>query len=304
MKKIALLIILLHSIICFSQFNNKTELQERISEYSEEAKYREHQNPYYSEEEYKSVANLDKNSFQALANPDENSELSIFLKQNLTPKDLKKIDYSKITSSFLFKLNPYKLDNYDYSIKLTFEIGKENKAQNIKIQTGNTELNKQIQNIFKTFPIEKLNINNNYKSGEISVQLFTRENKKAIIKASTNAVCNVNPSFKACENLEYYRKRSSCFYNELKNYILKNISLEAISKQKLKGEITIYPRFSIDTNGKIFKVNSIAPNSIIKNEIDRVLESFNKTIIAAKRNETPIDYYYETNYIIFIENIK
>lgn len=304
MKRITLLIIFLHSIISFSQIKNKTELQERVSQFSDEAIDRERYNRYYSEKEYKLVSELEMNSFQTIANPDENSELSLFFKQNLSTKDLKKIDFHKITSSFLFKLNPYKLDNYDYTIRLTFEINKDNKAQNIKIQTGDTDLNNQIKKIFKTFPLEKLKLNDKYKSGIISVQLFTRENKKAIIKASTNAVYDINPSLKECENLEYYSKRSSCFYNELNKYILKNISLEAISKQKLKGEITIYPRFSIDANGNIYKVNSIAPNNIIKNEIDRIIESFDKKIIPAKRNDIPKDYYHETSYILFIENIK
>ncbi|GGA85421.1 hypothetical protein GCM10008015_27710 [Flavobacterium palustre] len=299
-KKLALLIILLHSIISFSQINNKTDLQERVSEYSNEAINRERQNRYYTEAEYKLVSELEKNSFQATANPDENNELSLFLKQNLSTQDLKKIDYHKITSSFLFKLNPYKLDNYDYTIRLTFEIGKDNKAQNIKIQTGNADFNKQIKNVFKTFPLEKLNIDTENKSAIISVQLFCRENKKTIIKASTNAVYDVTPSLNECQNLDY-SKRNSCFYNELNKYILKHISLEAISKQKLKGEISIYPRFSIDTNGKIFKVNSIAPNTIIKNEIDRIIQSFDKKILPAKRNDTTKEYFYETSYILFIE---
>jgi hypothetical protein len=304
MKKIAFLIFIFQSTISYPQYDNKTELQERITQYSDGAINRERQNRYYTEAEYKLIADVEKNSFQTSATPNETSELSLFLKQNLTSDDLKKINFNQITSSFSYKLNPYKLENYDYTIRLTFEIGKDNKAQNIKIQTGNADFNKQIKNVFKNFPLEKLNLNDKYKSAIISVQLFCRENKKTIIKASTNAVYDLNPSIKECENLEYYSKRSSCFYNELNKYILQNISLEAISKQKLKGEITIYPRFSIDINGKIYKVNSIAPNSIIKNEIDRIIESFDKKIIPAKRNDIAKDYYYETSYILFIENTK
>ncbi|WP_026715114.1 hypothetical protein [Flavobacterium daejeonense] len=300
MKKITLLIFIFQFAISYPQYSNKTELQERITQYSDETIKRERDNRYYTEEEYKLVNDLETTTFKNLANPNETSELSLFLKQNLTSDDLKKINFNQITSSFSYKLNPYKLDNYDYTIRLTFEIGKDNKAQNIKIQTGNADFNKQIKNVFKTFPLEKLNIDTENKSAIISVQLFCRENKKTIIKASTNAVYDITPSLNECQNLDY-NKRNSCFYNELNKYILKHISLEAISKQKLKGEISIYPRFSIDTNGKIFKVNSIAPNTIIKNEIDRIIQSFDKKIIPAKRNDTTKEYFYETSYILFIE---
>nr|WP_315258447.1 hypothetical protein [uncultured Flavobacterium sp.] len=44
--------------------------------------------------------------------------------------------------------------------------------------------------------------------------------------------------------------------------------------------------------------------TLYKNEIDRAIESLNKTILPAKRNDIPKDYYNKTSYLIIIDTIK
>jgi len=131
--------------------------------------------------------------------------------------------------------------------------------------------------------------------------LFARENRKAIIKASTNIVYDEKPTLEECKNIESKSKRSSCFYKKLQQHILNNISLQTVAKQKKKGEIRINPRFTIDSIGNIFNVNSIAPNKTLKNEVDRLIFSFIKKIIPAKRNGVAKNYFYKTNFILIIE---
>jgi hypothetical protein len=96
----------------------------------------------------------------------------------------------------------------------------------------------------------------------------------------------------------------NCLNEKIYTYVLANTSIETISKQKLKGNITLRFRFSIDTNGKVIRVNSIAPNKIIKDEIDRVLQSFDQTIIPAKRNNNPKIAYCDNYAVIIIEDKK
>lgn len=301
MKKIIFLIVFTYSFKNYSQqkINN---LQYTLSKIVNERNDDELDNEYYSKLELEEEYLTESNMFQSLAKPDENSDLSNFLRANLNPELIENIDFNKIRSLYNYKNISKKI--FDYTIRLTFEINKKNKASNFRIFTGNYDLNKQIIEIFEKYPLEKFSIDESSKSGKISVQLFAKENKKTIIKASTFAVVDQIPIQKNCTDVKYRQQLSSCFYKSLYNYILNNISLATISKQKLRGEIKIRPRFSIDTNGKVFHVNSIAPNNIIKDEIDRIIKSYNEIIIPAKRNNEPKIFFYDTDYVIIIDNIK
>ncbi len=301
MKKIILVIVFTFSLKNYSQQKINT-FQNTLSEVINERYKEELKNEYYSKLEFEEEYLNESNEFQSLSKPDINNDLSNFIRENLDTDLLKEIDFNKIFSTHKYQNISKKI--FDYTIRLTFEIDKNNKAYNFKVVTGNYDLNKKIIEIFKKYPLEKLSINENFKSGVISIQLFAKENRETIIKASTFAVVDQIPIQKKCSNIQYYRQLNSCFYKNLYDYILANISLETILKQKLRGEIKIRPRFSIDSNGKVFNVNSIAPNAIIKDEIDRIIKSYNEIIIPAKRNNMPKIFFYDTDYVIIIDKIN
>lgn len=298
MKKIIFLIVFIYSFKSYSQeeINN---LQYIVNKTQKERNYDELNNKYFSKLELEEEYLTESNRFKSLAKPDESSDLSNFIRANLNPKLIENIDFNKIRSFYNDQNIPKKI--FNNTIRLTFEIDENNKARNCIISTGNYDLNKQIKEIFKKYPLEKLSIDESSKSGKISIQLFAYENKKTIIKASAFAVIDQIPIQKNCTDIKYYQQLSSCLYKNLYNYILPNISLATISKQNLRGEIKIRPRFSIDTNGKVFHVNSIAPNKIIKDEIDRIIKSYNEIIIPAKRNNEPKIFFYDTDYVIIID---
>lgn len=295
------IIIVLLSAKSFSQ-SQKDSLNNAVKERLKNINEKQIDNPYYSRQELEEEYLRENSVFQSLAQPSTESDLAnhfkIYLEQNL----LKKIDFSKLKTSSYYKGISNK--KYNYTIRLTFEINKKNKAFNFRIHTGDSELDKKVIEIFKKYPLEKLNLNDNAKLGKISVQLFTKENKNIIIKASTFAVIDQLPVLKGCESIAYNSELSRCLYDQIFEYILKNISLENIAKQDKRGEIVINPRFSIDSNGKIFRVNSIAPNKIIKDELDRIITSFNQVIIPGKRNDIPKNTYCETFRMITIKNLK
>lgn len=301
MKSILLFILLLFSITNYSQ-TQKDSLNKVVRERIKNIQETQSNNPYYTKQEIENEYIDENNTFQSLAQPSENSPLANYFKIYLETELLKKINFSTIKSSYLYK--NISNNKYNYTIRLTFEINKKNKATNFHINTGNKELDRKVIEVFKKYPLEKLALKESDKRGKISLQLFARENKKNIIKASTFPVVDQLPVVKGCENGQVNWELNTCIYDKLYQYILENISLKNISNQKLRGEIIIRPRFLINTDGKITHVNSIAPNKVIKDEIDRLIESFDRVETPGKRNDKPKNTYCETYRTITIVNIK
>jgi len=301
MKLTPTLLIIFYISNIYTQSFHSTDLKKRVYKTSKEEITRENKNEYYTKDEFILMMDKEKMSFLKESKPSPESELSIYLKSKLTEKDLKKVNYNNIQNSFSFKTTPLKYKTYDYTIRLSFEINKKNKAWNLRVQTGNSDLNKKIENIFKNYPIEKFNLNEKNKLGKNTVQLFSREKKKTIINASNFVVLDEKPTIELCSDIKYYSKKSSCLYDDMYNYILENISLSVLSKQKKRGEIKIYPRFSIDSKGNIYKVNSIAPNKAIKKELDRIIKLYDRKLTPSKRNGIPRDYFYSSNYVLIVD---
>lgn len=301
MKQILLLLTLVYFCNVYGQ-SQKDSLRKISNERIDKINKDQRDNPYYSKQEVIDEYINENNEFLSLSKPDVNNDLSNFLKNNLDSDLVKKINFSNIKSSYTYRNLPNK--TYNHSIRLTFEINKNNKAYNFRLDTGNKDLDKHVKDVFKNYPIDKFSLNDTDKIGKISVQLFTKENNKTIIKASTFPVIDIVPTLEICEENNGKRSIYTCFYDKLFEYILANISATTISKQKLRGNININPRFSVDTTGKIFRVNSIAPNKIIKDEIDRIIESYNQIILPAKRNNKIKNAYCSTYRMLIIEDKK
>lgn len=295
------IIVSIFSLTSYSQ-SQKDSLNKHVRERIKNLKDDLSDNPYYTKKEKEDKYLNENNTFQALAQPSVNSDLANFFKIYLEKKLLKKIDFTAIKDSYLY--NNFSNSKYNYTIRLTFELSKTSKATNCRINTGNKELDRKVIEIFKKYPLEKLGIKESDKSGKISVQLFAKEDKEVTIKASQFAVIDVPPVIKECEDSQFYWKFNKCLYDKLYEHLLKNISLKTLNNQELRGDIIFSPRFTITKEGKITHVNSIAPNKIIKDEIDRVIMSFNGTIESGKRNNIPKDTYCETYRTIAIENLK
>lgn len=302
MKTTVLFIIIsIFSLTTYSQ-SQKDSLNKVFQERIKNIKEDQSDNPYYTQEELQNEYKNEINTFKDLAKPSKNSDLANHFKIYLEKKLLKKIDFSSIKWSTFYK--DVSKNKTDLSVRLTFELSKTGKATNCRINSRDKELEKKIIEVFKKFPLEKLGIKESDKSGKISVQLFAREDNETVIKASQFAVVDVPPVIKGCEDSTLYWQINKCLYDRLYDYILKNISLKTLNSQELRGEIICRPRFTINSEGKITNVNSIAPNKVIKDEIDRVILSFNEIIEPGKRNNVPKNTYCDTFRTITIENLK
>ncbi|MEZ0184544.1 hypothetical protein AB9T89_20035 [Flavobacterium oncorhynchi] len=302
MKSILLFIaILLFSFTGTSQ-TKKDSLNKVVRERINNIQQTQADNPYFTKQEIEEEYVSENNTFQTLAKPSENSDLANYFKIYLESNLLKKIDFSTIKSSYLYK--NISNSKFNYTIRLTFEINKKKKPTNFHINTGNKELDRKVIEVFKKYPLEKLALSEVDKHGKISIQLFVKENKNIIIKASTFPVVDQLPIAKGCENLQTNWEVNNCLYEKLNEYIIQNISLKTISEQNLRGEIIFSPRFSINPEGRIVKANCIAPNSIIKNEIDRLVSSFDQILTPGTRNNEPRNTYCDTYRTLTIKDLN
>ncbi|KAF2330687.1 hypothetical protein [Flavobacterium daemonense] len=299
-------VLLFVAIVAFSFSNysqtQKDSLNKAVRERYKNVLQSESDNPYFTREESDAEYQNENNTFQTLAQPSENSDLANFFKIYLEKKLLKKIDFSEVKWSYLYK--DISRSEYNYTIRLTFEISKTGKASGFRIYTGDKDLDRKVIEIFKKYPLEKLALTEADKHGRISVQLFAKENKNTVIKASKFAVVDELPTVKDCENLQTYWQINNCLYERLYDHILRNISLKTINKQELRGEILFRTRFTIDTKGKIVHVNSIAPNDAIKNEIDRLIASFDQVLTPGTRNNIPKNTYCDAFKTLTVENLN
>lgn len=292
---------LFFTISNFSQ-TQRDSLQKAVRERIKDSKELESDNPFYTKEEIEANYISENAIFQSLAQPNENSDLSKHFKIYLNQKLIRKIDFYKVKSSHLYKDVPSKI--FNNTIRLTFEIGKKGNASNIHIFTGNSALDKEVIAAFKKYPIEKLALSESDKSSKISIQVFAKEDKNVIIKASSFIVTDHFPIIKNCENLPLNWQINKCFYDKLYSYILENISLKNINEQKLRGEILFHSRFVINAEGKVEKVNCIAPNKAIKDEIDRVLKLFDQVLVSGKRNGKSKNTYCDFYQTLTIESLN
>lgn len=123
MKSILLFIaILLFSFTGTSQ-TKKDSLNKVVRERINNIQQTQADNPYFTKQEIEEEYANENNTFQALAKPSENSDLANYFKIYLESNLLKKIDFSTIKSSYLYK--NISNSKFNYTIRLTFEINKK-----------------------------------------------------------------------------------------------------------------------------------------------------------------------------------
>ena len=213
MKQILLFVTIISFHFTVIAQSQKDSLNKVVQERIKDIKESQSDNPYYTNEEKRDGYSKEVTTFQALAQPSENSDLANYFKIYLEKKLLQKVDFSTIRWSSFYK--HFSNNAYSYTIRLTFEVSKTNKATNCRINTGDKEIDKKIIEIFKKYPLEKLSLKENDKLGKISIQLFAKEGKNVIIKASKFAVIDTPPAIKGCKNTELYWQINKCLYVKL-----------------------------------------------------------------------------------------
>lgn len=243
-----------------------------------------------------------KTLFEELTQPNQESVISKFFKKRLSKSDIKYINYSAIKNQ-LSLFDPLALNDYSNKINLTFEVSPEGKILRPFIVTGNHNLNMKIGRILKEISIKKIGLSKptNFKRYVIQLFDYNAETKTPFINASTFPVEETQPTLTSCKHKKSSSSRKNCTVKKIKEYCINHLSVEVITNQKIRGQIQLRPKFIIDFTGKITVANSIAPNKILKNELDRILMSFDESFIPSTLNRKPVYDYYETYFNISID---
>lgn len=126
-----------------------------------------------------------KFNYQANTSPSVNNKLSIFLQNNFSKKELKKVSYNHAQNNII----------------LSFYLNEKLEVFDIDVSTKNPEIDKKLEDVFIKFPIQELNINTPSPSKKYSLQIISKVGKKtnSIVvprssKKNTSVVIHVTPT--------------------------------------------------------------------------------------------------------------
>lgn len=224
----------------------------------------------YSQSQEKKFSNQYE-EFQHYAQPNPDNELSKHFKKYLDADYLEAID-------FLQKDEALK------KVNLTFAFNDQNKIIRISANSRYPALNKKLKEVFKKFPVRKLNFSSKNTNTLYTLQIISKENNKTIVNCSSKLVFETYPSIKECESSKSYFKKKKCFERKLEEFILNQISLQIIQQSGLTGDLKLYPRFEIDRNGSVCKTYSKGPTKELTDELNRTLMNLPPFLVNGSRN--------------------
>ena len=186
-----------------------------------------------------------------------NSELALHFKKFIGDEQLKKIDF------------PFNTKN----IRLRFSIDKKGKVINSKTTSKNKILNSNLVEIFKNFPIEKLNINSTNVLETYNYNIISNAYPVNVIQCNDKPDVYIAPCYdKHCEKSDSSEELMECFNERISAYIAKSFDTSVRSKTNLTGDVRIYCSFQVDVDTKIINVKVKAPNPSLANEMEEMLK--------------------------------
>ena len=220
-----------------------------------------------------------KDQFKAITEitkPTTDNPFSEYLSNKLSLEIIKKADLNRI--------------NRRLSIK--FELNKKNEPFNLTSNARSTILESEIFSLFKTYPIESLNIIDKRDFNKYSLQILSFENDQTIIKTSTILSSEKPPIFPGCENSINSKELKNCFSRGIQMHFLEKFDSSLANKLGLsKGRKRIFIGFKIDRNGDIIDVKVKAPHPAIIDEIKKVMYLLPKIIPGTQTGKNVIVKY-------------
>lgn len=255
----------------------------------------------------------EKNTFNILNKPSENSKLSLFLKKHISQKELKKI-------TAYFKANPSKT-----TVRAKFHLKKNGAIGDIKIgldkvnrklssfttPTGGYKTERdfhfKLKKLLYTYFTEQVKLHKNMALGQHRVQIFSKKNNTAIINASNILVSDYPPLIRDCQDTtfkNYYAR----IHKSLTDFFKTNLNPKIVLHEKDYAELRIHFSFNINEKSKIVnpKITSFHSEEM-KQEIFRILKLYENNIIGpAKRNNIPYNSSFENDISLIFkkENLK
>lgn len=171
------------------------------------------------------------------------------------------------------------------NISLNFGINKKGQLIEVKTTSKDPKLNNKIVQIFKRFPMDKLNINPTNLLVLYSYNVITRVNDKNVIECNDKPLEMIYPFFnKKCEKSKSPEDLRNCLAQNISAIIKRKFDKDMYSRTKLRGDIRIYALFKIDPTGQIVDVKVRAPNPFLVNETEEILKGIPKMFKPAYKN--------------------
>lgn len=225
-----------------------------------------------------SQTNNQLNSIQ-LSNPNPKNELSKYFKKKISSKLLKKVRYSKSSSSIL----------------LYFYLNNQNKPFGIKTNSYiNPELRKEITNAFQEYPIEKLNLGELDKKKEYYLQIISKRGNKNVFSCSTEILHRTLPEFDSCKDLNFYKDIETCIKRKIDKHFYNYIHFSLANRFEDKKYFNIKIDLATNEFGNLYIKKAIAPR-IFLNGIKNAVDSFPAFKIPSLANGTKTLHNYTFN---------
>ena len=129
------------------------------------------------------------------------------------------------------------------------------KVINSKTTSKNKILNSNLVEIFKKFPIEKLNINSTNVLENYNYTVISNAYPVNVIQCNDKPDVHIAPCYdKHCEKSDSSEELMECFNERISAYISKSFDTSVRSKTNLTGDVRIYCSFQVDVDTKIINV--------------------------------------------------
>ena len=205
------------------------------------------------------------------SNLNPNSELALHFKKFISEKELESIKVYK-------------------PIKISFSVDKKGKLEDFSANSNDEAFNKNLIKIFKTFPIEKLNIKSSSVLDEFNFTIITNFFSKNEIGTNENPNVSVHPFFdKKSENAKSPMELKDQLKDKIINVIITEFDPNIISRFNLVNNIVCV--FQIDTDGSVKIVTVNSSDLIIGDEIKRIIKNL-KLYRPAYLNGKAIKFVY------------
>lgn len=160
------------------------------------------------------------------------------------------------------------------SVEISFSIDKKGKMIDVNASTGyNPTLNSRLVEIFKKYPIEKLNIKSTNVLETYKYTIITKGYPLNVIQCNETPNVYIPPCFdKNCEKSKSSEELMKYFYEKINEIIVRNISKSLYSKTELTKGFFVFCGFQVDSDAKIIDVKVKAPNPIMANGMEQIIK--------------------------------
>ena len=228
-----------------------------------------------------------KFDYEKYSNPNTNNALSLFFKENVKKKLLKKAAF--------FKNNK--------NITLSFYINKEGEPYKLNITSKGTD-----DYYKKHIGYDSLKSRNKY-----SLQIISKKGSKKIFNCSATIIIEKPPICAECKDLDLYEDIKNCLNLEVKKHFYKNVNFNSLNNSVSENQVNLnngkYLDLFFNKDAELilkFAVNKELVNkdkeisSFFKTEINRFFNSFSFFIEPAALNNT----FYAAKHRVKLEFTK